>query len=312
MAMQLSESTEPREVRIPVPWGFIAGKLWGDPTQETILAVHGLQDNANTFDRLVPLLLAGSASHALLSIDLPGHGLSSHFPVGRPIYFMDVLSSVHRVIQWLVSKRQGINSVLYVGHSFGGQLGLYLAAVFPECVRKLVVLDAMVPGPTHITKFLDKFKSAVGRMEEMEDKIVGSAPPTYTYEDILKKIKARFYGDLSDEAARILQSRSSRKSGDGYAFTLDQRLKFVVYHPFTKEQQFDLFTKITCPIQLIVAEQTRLGGGDYYAKRMEVFNACSCPCSIFPVEGNHDVHLEHPERVSPLIKQFLIKQKSSL
>jgi pimeloyl-ACP methyl ester carboxylesterase len=86
---------------------------------------------------------------------------------------MDMMSSVHRVIQWLQQRKAGMDSVLYVGHSFGGQIGLYLAAVFPECIRKLVVLDALVPSVTHISKFFSKFKKAQKKMEELEEKTNG-------------------------------------------------------------------------------------------------------------------------------------------
>ena len=41
--------------------------------------MHGWQDNAGSFDRLIPLL---PRNHAYLAIDLPGHGLSSRIPNG--------------------------------------------------------------------------------------------------------------------------------------------------------------------------------------------------------------------------------------
>lgn len=67
------------EVQIDVPWGVIAGKWYGDREQQPVLAIHGWQDNAGTFDRLLPLL---PQCIPILAIDLPGHGLSSHYPTG--------------------------------------------------------------------------------------------------------------------------------------------------------------------------------------------------------------------------------------
>lgn len=29
-------------VTIPVPWGHVAGKAWGDPTGKPVLALHGM------------------------------------------------------------------------------------------------------------------------------------------------------------------------------------------------------------------------------------------------------------------------------
>lgn len=67
------------EFKFDVPWGFIAGKWYGDRNKQPLLAFHGWQDNCGTFDRLIPLL---PKTIPVLAIDLPGHGRSSHFPTG--------------------------------------------------------------------------------------------------------------------------------------------------------------------------------------------------------------------------------------
>lgn len=52
---------------------LFSGKWWGPRTKQPILALHGWQDNAGTFDTLAPLL----PHHIpLFCIDLPGHGAS--------------------------------------------------------------------------------------------------------------------------------------------------------------------------------------------------------------------------------------------
>lgn len=52
-----------------VPWGHVAGKWYGSENVRPIVMLHGWQDNAGTFDTLVPLL----PNHlSYLSIDLPG------------------------------------------------------------------------------------------------------------------------------------------------------------------------------------------------------------------------------------------------
>ncbi|XP_052863919.1 probable serine hydrolase [Anopheles cruzii] len=56
------------EVEIPVPWGIVAGKWWGSRLKQPVLAIHGWQDNAGSFDRLCPLL---PAEISILAIDLP-------------------------------------------------------------------------------------------------------------------------------------------------------------------------------------------------------------------------------------------------
>jgi len=49
---------EVEEVRIRLPWkdATLAAKWWGSKTQRPIVCLHGWQDNAGTFDRIIPLL----------------------------------------------------------------------------------------------------------------------------------------------------------------------------------------------------------------------------------------------------------------
>lgn len=41
------ESVKCEEVRIPVPWGHIAGKWWGPQNKRPILVMHGWQVSIN-------------------------------------------------------------------------------------------------------------------------------------------------------------------------------------------------------------------------------------------------------------------------
>ena len=70
------------EMKIPVPYGYIAAKVWGSLKDHSIkcIAMHGYMDNAGTFDRLIPLL---PDQFYVVAIDLPGHGFSSHVPYGE-------------------------------------------------------------------------------------------------------------------------------------------------------------------------------------------------------------------------------------
>lgn len=62
-----------------MPWGIVAGKWYGPENVRPILMLHGWQDNAGTFNTLIPLL---PQNHSYLALDLPGHGLSSRLPAG--------------------------------------------------------------------------------------------------------------------------------------------------------------------------------------------------------------------------------------
>lgn len=59
------------------------GKWWGPRGAQPIVALHGRQDNAGSFDNLMASL---SGEESFLCLDMPGHGLSSHLPMGAFYY----------------------------------------------------------------------------------------------------------------------------------------------------------------------------------------------------------------------------------
>lgn len=65
---------------------YLIGKWWGSRSVQPIIAVHGWQDNAGSFDKLAPLLCEEGFS--IYAIDLPGHGHSSHLPPGCTYYLL--------------------------------------------------------------------------------------------------------------------------------------------------------------------------------------------------------------------------------
>ncbi|KAB1269686.1 Serine hydrolase-like protein [Camelus dromedarius] len=103
------------ELKLAVPWGHIAAKAWGSQQGPPVLCLHGWLDNANSFDRLIPLL---SKDFHYVAMDFGGHGLSSHYSPGLPYYHQNFVSEVRRVAAALKWSRFSL-----IGHSFGGLVG---------------------------------------------------------------------------------------------------------------------------------------------------------------------------------------------
>ncbi|XP_054023933.1 serine hydrolase-like protein 2 isoform X1 [Dryobates pubescens] len=102
------------ELKFPVPWGHVAAKAWGPSEGHPVLCLHGWLDNANTFDKLIPLLPKG---YYYVAMDFSGHGLSSHRPAGAPYHFLDYVTDVRRVAAALQWRRFTL-----MGHSMGGSV----------------------------------------------------------------------------------------------------------------------------------------------------------------------------------------------
>ncbi|XP_064224205.1 serine hydrolase-like protein 2 isoform X3 [Aotus nancymaae] len=122
------------ELKLAVPWGHIAAKAWGSLKGSPVLCLHGWLDNANSFDRLIPLL---PQDLYYVAMDFGGHGLSSHYSPGVPYYHQNFVNEIRRVVAALKWNRFSI-----MGHSFGGVVAGMFSCTFPEMVDKLILLDS--------------------------------------------------------------------------------------------------------------------------------------------------------------------------
>jgi len=169
-------------------------------------------------------------------IDLPGHGYSSHFPEGLPLDLMDYVLSLIRVLdhlQW--------ESCYYIGHSVGGQLGLYLCSLWPQRVKKLVLLDAIGPFYTRTDRYLSHNRLLLDNILRTEEQFSSKKRPVYTYQEAVDRIMTSRYSQFTEEAAKILIKRSLTKSSDnGFVFTPDQRLKVHLTSFLNEEQQLQV------------------------------------------------------------------------
>lgn len=90
-----------------------AGKWWGSRDLQPIVTLHGRQDNAGSFDTLIPLL---PDDVSVLCLDMPGHGLSSHYPTSQFYYvYWDGIILLRRIIKHFKWNKvsEWINSTLF-------------------------------------------------------------------------------------------------------------------------------------------------------------------------------------------------------
>lgn len=105
----------------------------GDGAGEPLILLHGLTANATSFNGLIHAGLA--ENRHVRMIDLRGRGLSD-----KPESDYRMADHAADIIGLMDALE--IDSVVLGGHSFGGLLTLYIAANFPDRVKKLVVIDA--------------------------------------------------------------------------------------------------------------------------------------------------------------------------
>ena len=180
--------------------------------------MHGIQDNAGTFDLLIPHLPRG---FYYVCIDLPGHGCSSSFHDGISLDFIDYVLTIVRVLkslQW--------EACSFIGHSLGGQLGVYLCSLWPQLVNKLILIDAIAPAALETKHYLSRHKHLLDDIFKREERFTENNVPNYTYKEALERVISNRRSTLSIKGGEALIKRSLKENGlGGYRFTTDQRLK---------------------------------------------------------------------------------------
>lgn len=120
---------------VPVNGISLRATTWGplaEPIQPVFL-IHGITANSQYWSRLGPELFRQGLFP--VALDLRGRGRSDKPPrgYGLPFHANDILA---------MAGHFGLGKVRIVGHSLGGLIGLYLAAVYPHRIERLVLVDA--------------------------------------------------------------------------------------------------------------------------------------------------------------------------
>lgn len=276
------------------------GKWWGPANVKPILCLHGYQDNAGTWDTLAPLL---PSDISLLAIDLPGHGCSSHFPRGTPYHALDFVLTMRRI-----ANNYKWDKISLLGHSYGGVISFIYSALYPEHVEHYISIDSMKPISIDPVRRLSKHAERLNQFLHL-DSLGSESRPSYTYDEAVNHLHKSIKKMASREACEILTKRGTIKLSDGrYCFSRDPRLKEFIDLGFSESLVLAFASNIRSKILFVKANQ----GIDFETSeaREEFFNVVEKSAAHFErhnVDGLHHVHLDFPERVAPLITNFLKK-----
>ena len=111
---------------------------WGNPTAPPLLLVHGGRDHCRNWDWVAAAL---RDEYHIIAPDLRGHGdsawsASGHYTMASYIY--DLAQLIHQ---------QELAPVSIVAHSLGGNIASRYAGIYPDAVRRLVVIEGIGPPP---------------------------------------------------------------------------------------------------------------------------------------------------------------------
>ena len=271
------------------------GKWWGNKNIQPIIAVHGWHDNAGTWDPVCELL---PDNFSVLSIDFPGHGLSSHLPSFLNYYHNDSISVVRRI-----KKHYGMDKIDLLGHSEGSAACFTYATVFPEDVDSYFGVD-------YVTNcYLDNEERAVSLGDRIDEKISialrnEASTKTYLWEDAKRTWHKAFPWSLTEKSTEILMKRGVLKMPDGkYKFSRDQRLKTYDPSVFTLEQTHKLVENIKCHVRLVRGMKSILfnTGLKFYPDILEIIEKNAKSFKLYEIDEDHHLHMDVPELFLPLL-----------
>lgn len=267
----------------------IAARCWHDASLPPVLALHGWQDNAATFDRLAPLL---SGFH-VVAPDFAGHGFSDWRAAGMRYHTMDHVDDVLAVVNQLEWDRFAL-----VGHSMGAGIGSLFAGAMPERVSRFVMIDGLGPyagSPEEAPAILRDALLEWQAFEPRPDRV-------FPDRDTAVVARQRGFTPLSKQAAEILCSRSLKDVEGGVAWTMDRRIRHHSSLRLTEPQIRAFLAAIEAEVMVIRAEQGFPADPAVFDGRLASLKRLE----LQAVRGGHHLHLdESPAEVAALINRFL-------
>ncbi|MGM0535786.1 MAG: alpha/beta fold hydrolase [Pseudomonadota bacterium] len=267
--------SEPRSLRLA--GGRLAALTWGDAQAPTWLALHGWLDNAASFSRLAPRLVAALGIR-VVAIDFAGHGLSRHRQGDYALwdYCHDLLDACDQL---------GLERVPLLAHSMGAGVACLTAAALPERVERLMLLDGLGALTTEAGEAPAQLRKGL-----LADRRPLSPAPRYPDGDTA--VAARVAGGatpIDAETARPLVYRNLESLPDGrLQLRTDARLLRPSLVRFSPEQGEAMLAAIRCPV-LLVEGKTGILGERARARHARA-SVARLTRRVLP--GGHHLHLE--------------------
>lgn len=274
----------------------LRGKAWRTPTGDRdspLLALHGWMDNAATFDHLIPRLDYSPC----YAPDFSGHGHSSHRPASGEYYIWTYAEEVLALLDAMQ-----IRQCVLMGHSMGGGVACIFAALFPDRVKKLVLLDAMGPLVTAEKQVMLQMRQAM----EQKQKISRQQPRHYS--SLEEAVQTRAKRGISLKSARILAERGVAEDNEGFFWRMDRQLQRRTLMSMTEAHVEALLSAIRAPTLLVGATHSieSRQHADQDTLRLEQRLGSFVDIRSSFLDGNHFQHLEGKvEEVAALVRDFI-------
>lgn len=261
---------------------------WGNPKGPKVLALHGWLDNAESFSNLAPLLF----DYHIVAVDLPGHGLSGHWPAHHHYHLWAGVEDVEHILDALQWKHCHI-----IGHSMGAAIATLYAGTFPHRLKSLTLIEAIGPMAGEIDTAPERLAQAIVSMKKHN-------PEQKSRHDTQGFIHARMNGPLklSHSSAEKIVERGLTKTEHGYAWSNDKRLRYTSMMRLPEAVIISFIKQITAPVLGVFASDG-LFSESLVSERWQWIRGEQ---KLIWLSGGHHLHLDGDvNKISHVIKDFM-------
>jgi pimeloyl-ACP methyl ester carboxylesterase len=250
-----------------------------------VVLLHGYTQTSHMWLPLIPRL---SGSHTVIAPDLRGIGASERTPGGYD------KKTMAKDIRELV-RQLGHQQVMLVGHDIGLMVAYAYAAQYPSEVRKVVLMDAFLPGVGDWT--------TVWLLRDLwHFHFYGETP--------LALVKGReriyfehFWNDFAADRTKSIPEADRRLYAAAYARDDGMRAGFEVFRNFEQDaKDFALFaqTRLQMPFLVLAGEKA---SGTFLIEQTKL--AAANVTGVVVKGSGHWLMEEAPQQVIPAIVDFL-------
>jgi len=264
---------------------------WNPDGETIVFSLHGWLDNLATFESLA----LNMPEIRLVAFDFPGHGHSDHLEHGKSYHFLDGLFLIDDLIEHFE-----LESVNLLGHSMGGAVATIYAAIQPNRVAKLILIEALGPITSPAEKAPETLSSALTQRRALKDK----RKPVY--KSFATALAARaMVSEIQPNLIKPLVERALTSVSGGYTWRADSRLRIPSTLRMSENQLRSILPNIKSQTLLIEGESgfLRPTNAEHMQRRKELVS--NLEVCLMP--GGHHLHLETPEIIANKIIQFLKK-----
>lgn len=236
-----------RSARLDLGWWE-----WGDRQAPPLVLVHGGRDHGRSWQDVAERL---ADRWRVVAPDLRGHGRSV-WADGGGYQIEDFVCDLHRLMAAL-----GVSAdrpAAIIGHSLGGNIALRWTGLYPDRVRRLVVIEGLGSSPTKQAEqdavlLADRLRGWIDARERRE---VRGLPVYSNVAAATARMQAAHPRFPPALAQRLTAQGVVEAEGGGVRFAHDPLLLASSPVELSPAQKAGLWQAITCPVLLIYGRES--------------------------------------------------------